>query len=152
MSELEKFDHKICEIQKKFDELQDEARTKELKVTGLNDQLADLTRETELVNSNLKDSAQAKDIRMLENRLDKAVIKYNETQSIKKTYELIAKRLQEERLTFDSHLSNFEKTLRSKRLEAAELETMSRDANHAKEVAKVKSLLSRRNSLDLNSN
>ncbi len=44
---------------------------------------------------------------MLENRLDKAVIKYNEAQSIRKTYELIAKRLQEERLTFDNQKSIF---------------------------------------------
>ena len=74
---------------------------------------------------------------MLENRLDKAVIKYNEAQSIRKTYELIVKRLQEERLTFDNQLANFEKTCRAKKQDAAELEMMSRDANHAKEVAKV---------------
>lgn len=73
---------------------------------------------------------------MLENRLDKAMIKYNETQSIKKTYELIVKRLQEERLTFDNQLSSFEKALRAKKQDAAELELMSRDANHAKDVAK----------------
>jgi hypothetical protein len=54
-----------------------------------------------MVNANMKDSPQAKEIRMLENRLDKAMIKYNETQSIKKTYELIVKRLQEERFTIE---------------------------------------------------
>jgi coiled-coil domain-containing protein 151 len=136
MTELEKFDHKICEIQKKLDELQAEARSKEKKLRGLVDQLSDLTREAEMVNSNKKDSAQAKEIRMIENRLDKAMIKYNETQSIKKTYELIVKRLQEERLTFDNQLTNFEKGQRSKKQDAAELDMMSRDANHAKEVAK----------------
>ena len=36
-------------------------------------------------------------IRMLENRLDKAMIKYNEAQSIRKTYEQIVKRLKEVR-------------------------------------------------------
>ena len=73
---------------------------------------------------------------MLENRLDKAMIKYNEAQSIRKTYELIVKRLQEERLNFDNQLANFEKTIRAKKQDASELEMMSRDANHAKEVAK----------------
>jgi len=34
-------------------------------------------------------------IRMLENRFDKALIKYNEAQSIRKTYEQIVKRLRE---------------------------------------------------------
>lgn len=65
------------------------------------------------------------------------MIKYNEAQSIRKTYEQIMKRLQEERLTFDTQLANFEKTLKSKKMDASQLEMMSRDANHAKEVAKV---------------
>jgi hypothetical protein len=34
-------------------------------------------------------------IRILENRLDKVMIKYNEAQSIRKTYEQIVKRLKE---------------------------------------------------------
>lgn len=137
MTELEKFDQKICEIQKKYDELQAEARTKEAKLRGQMDQLEDIKREADMVHSNFKDSAQAKEIRMLENRLDKAVIKYNEAQSIRKTYELIVKRLQEERLTFDNQLANFERTVRAKKQDSRELEMMSRDANHAKDVAKV---------------
>lgn len=47
------------------------------------------------------------------------------------------KRLQEERLTFDNQLESFERTLKAKKQDALELELMSRDANHAKEVAKV---------------
>ncbi|TPX58773.1 hypothetical protein SpCBS45565_g07915 [Spizellomyces sp. 'palustris'] len=136
MSELEKFDQKICEMHKKFDELQAEARAKEDKLRGMHDQLADLRREAEIVKSNLQDSPQAKEIRMLENRLDKAMIKYNEAQAVRKTYEQIVKRLQEERLTFDNQLANFEKSLKAKKQDASELEMMSRDANHAKEVAK----------------
>ena len=66
------------------------------------------------------------------------MIKYNEAQAVKKTYEQIVKRLQEERLTFDNQLSNFEKTLKVKKSDALELESMSRDATHAKELAKVK--------------
>ena len=42
-----------------------------------------------------------RNIRILENRLDKAMLKYNEAQSIKKTYEVILKRLKEERLSYD---------------------------------------------------
>ena len=60
MSELEKFDHKICESQKKLDELQAEARGKEIKLEKLGDQLTDLKLEAEAVTSNLKDSPQAK--------------------------------------------------------------------------------------------
>lgn len=77
-----------------------------------------------------------KEIAVLENRLDKAMIKYNEAQSIKKTYEQIIKLLQEERVRFDTQLQAFEKTLKTKRQDVQELEVMSRDANHAKEVAR----------------
>lgn len=40
----------------------------------------------------------------MENRLDKAIIKYNEAQSIRKTYEQIVKRLKDERITFDNQV------------------------------------------------
>lgn len=38
----------------------------------------------------------------MENRLDKAMIKFNEAMSIKKTYELIVKRLKEERIGYEN--------------------------------------------------
>ena len=46
---------------------------------------------------NLEENPLTRKIRMLENRLDKAMIKYNEAQSIRKTYEQIVKRLKDER-------------------------------------------------------
>lgn len=45
-------------------------------------------------------------IRILENRLEKALIKFNEAQSIKRTYEQIVRRLREERITFDNQVSS----------------------------------------------
>ena len=73
---------------------------------------------------------------MLENRLDKAMIKYNEAQSIRKTYEEIVKKLKEERLTFDTQLATLDKLLRAKKADVAALEKMYKDANHAKDLAK----------------
>ena len=72
---------------------------------------------------------------MLENRLDKAMIKYNEAQSIKKTYEQIVKRLTEERIGFDNQLAAIERTLQAKEHDYEELLLLSGDATHAKEVA-----------------
>ncbi len=46
-----------------------------------------------------------RNIRVLENRLDKVMIKYNEAQSIQKTYEEVVKRLREERVGYDNQLS-----------------------------------------------
>ena len=69
------------------------------------------------------------------NRLDKAMIKYNEAISIKKTYELIVKRLKEERTGYDSQLSSIEQSLKSKESDFEELLTLSQDANYAKDLA-----------------
>ncbi|KAI9014788.1 hypothetical protein BC832DRAFT_546480 [Gaertneriomyces semiglobifer] len=136
MTELEKFDQKVLELHKKYDELLADVRAKENRIQEMRDQLEDLRREEEMVRSHQQDSPQAREIRSLENRLDKATIKYHEAQAVRKVYEQIVKRLQEERLTFDNQLANFEKALKVKKQDAMELESMSRDANHAKEVAK----------------
>lgn len=74
-------------------------------------------------------------IRVLENRLDKAMIKYNEAQSIRKTYEGIVKRLKEERIGFDNQLAAIERTLKAKERDYEELLLLSHDAYHAKEMA-----------------
>jgi len=72
---------------------------------------------------------------MGENRLDKALIKYNEAQSIRRTYEQIVKRLQEERTGFDAQLAELEETLRAREKDYEELLLLSHDAYHAKEMA-----------------
>jgi len=60
-------------------------------------------------------------IRVLENRLDKAMIKYNEAQSIKTTYEQIVKRLKEERVGFDNQLQALERTFQAKQRDYEEV-------------------------------
>ena len=70
-------------------------------------------------------------IRNLENRLDKAMIKFNEAQSIRKTYDQIVKRLKEERVGFDNQLAALERTLAAKDHDYQELKLLSSDAAHA---------------------
>ena len=53
-------------------------------------------------------------VRLLENKLDKAMIKYNESVSIRKTYEIILKRLREERISYDMQLSEMERIIKEK--------------------------------------
>jgi len=91
--------------------------------------------ELEARRPNQEDSPLTRNIRMLENRLDKAMIKYNEAQSIRKTYEQIVKRLKDERVGFDSQLAALERTLGAKQKDYDELLLLSGDANHAREVA-----------------
>jgi len=63
------------------------------------------------------------------------MIKCNEAQSIRKTYEQISKRLKDERCGFDNQLAAIERTLKSKERDYEELLLLSHDAYHAKEMA-----------------
>ena len=83
----------------------------------------------------MEDNEYTRNIRSLENKLDKAMIKYNEAQSIRKTYEQIVKRLKEERVGFDNQLAAIERTLAAKQRDYEELLLLSGDANHARESA-----------------
>jgi len=99
-----------------------------------------MTEKTADVNSIVSQAAsdntpEMRQIRVLENRLDKAMIKFNEAQSIRKTYEQIVKRLREERVGFDNQLASIEQTLKAKEHDYEELLLLSHDAYHAKEMA-----------------
>eukprot|EP00592_Proboscia_alata_P014183 CAMPEP_0194389822 /NCGR_PEP_ID=MMETSP0174-20130528/106176_1 /TAXON_ID=216777 /ORGANISM="Proboscia alata, Strain PI-D3" /LENGTH=526 /DNA_ID=CAMNT_0039182473 /DNA_START=55 /DNA_END=1636 /DNA_ORIENTATION=- len=81
------------------------------------------------------DTPLARQIRTLENRLDKGMIKYNEAQSIRNTYQHIVKRLKEERISFDNQLAALDRTLHSKQKDYGELMLLGGDASHAREVS-----------------
>lgn len=74
-------------------------------------------------------------IRLLENRLDKVMIKYNEAQSIQQTYDQVVRRLKEERVGYDSQLAAIETCLKGKEHDFEELLLLAHDATHAKEAA-----------------
>lgn len=80
-------------------------------------------------------SPQIRQVRILENRLDKVMLKFNEAQSIRKTYEAIEKRLCEERVGFDNQLATIERTLKAKERDYEELLLLSHNAYHAKEMS-----------------
>lgn len=63
------------------------------------------------------------------------MIKFNEAISIKKTYEIILKRLKEERLAYDKQLEAMEKAIKGKNADFDELLMLSHDANHARSLA-----------------
>ncbi len=77
----------------------------------------------------------SKQIRKLENRLDKAMMQYNEAQGICSTYEHIVRRLKAERIEFDNQLTALERTLESKHRDFEELTLLCGDASHARDVA-----------------
>ena len=86
--------------------LHDECRIKSARSRKILEELKDVVRELELdsMRPHMEDNESTRTIRTLENKLDKAMIKYNEAQSIRKTYEQIVRRLREERVGFDNQV------------------------------------------------
>ena len=95
-----------------YDKMRAESAKRQAELQELKDAFRDL--ELESRKPNTEDSPLTRKIRMLENRLDKSMIKYNEAQAIRKTYEQIVKRLKEERIGFDNQLAAIERTLKAK--------------------------------------
>jgi hypothetical protein len=117
---------------KKLDDLKNHYSSKKKHLITLQDKLNE-------VNDNKfggpEESPLTRTIRILENRLDKVMIKYNEAQSIRKTYEQIVKRLKEERVGYDNQLAAIERSLKGKEHDFEELLLLAHDATHAKELA-----------------
>lgn len=86
---------------RKLDDLKSKTLKKQEHLRGIQDKFNSLSQEQPVLPGAKKDGNELKQIRLLENRLDKAMIKFNEAISIKKTYEIILKRLKEERLAYD---------------------------------------------------
>eukprot|EP01062_Namystynia_karyoxenos_P030568 TRINITY_DN2280_c2_g1_i1.p1 TRINITY_DN2280_c2_g1~~TRINITY_DN2280_c2_g1_i1.p1 ORF type:complete len:516 (+),score=283.55 TRINITY_DN2280_c2_g1_i1:105-1652(+) len=132
--ELQTLDHKINVKRRQLDEVRatHEKFSKQLK--ALESVEVDLMSESQPV---YRDGSPLDlKIRLLEQRLDKSMIKYNEATSIRRTYEQIVRRLKDERIGFDNQLAAIERTLRAKDHDYQELLNMSHDAAHAKDIAR----------------
>lgn len=122
----------LNKARKAHDDLRHRVQSQSALLEELKDEVKDL--ELEAKKPSLEDTPETRKIRMLENRLDKAMIKYNEAQSIRKTYEQIVKRLKEERIGFDNQLAAIERALSAKQHDYEELQLLSADATHAREM------------------
>ncbi len=132
--QVRRMERRTADLRKKYNETHQDVISSQRKLQKIVDGMRDLERDA--VSPHDEDTPMTRHIRMLENRLDKALIKYNEAQSIRRTYEQIVKRLREERIGFDNQLGAVERTLRAKEQDLDELVLMSHDANHAKELSK----------------
>lgn len=123
----------VQNLQRKYDLLKNENQKKREYLDQLEIKKSELSIGATMHSSEA--SPEMRHIRVLENRLDKTMIKYNEAQSIRKTYEAIVKRLKQERMGFDNQLAGIERTLKAKERDYEELLLLSHDAYHAKEMA-----------------
>ena len=76
-------------------------------------------------------------IKMLENKLDKAMIKYNEAMSIRRTYEQILDRLKEERAGYDNQIAAIQKSLKAKQHDFEEFLLLLQDAKQARSYSEI---------------
>jgi chromosome segregation ATPase len=132
-SEQKHVEREIERLRRQYDDLRSRSARSKSQLDGLLDTVRDLDLDSQ--RPHMEDNEHTRRIRALENKLDKAMIKFNEAQSIRKTYEQIVKRLKEERVGFDNQLSAIERTLAAKQRDFDELMLLQGDANHAKEAA-----------------
>lgn len=125
--------HELNLLKNRLDTLKGDIKKGDEDLFLMTEKMADMNSIVSQAKSD--NTPEMRQIRVLENRLDKAMIKYNEAQSIRKTYEQIVKRLKEERVGFDNQLAAIEQTLKAKEHDYEELLLLSHDAYHAKEMA-----------------
>ncbi|XP_060774038.1 coiled-coil domain-containing protein 151 [Neoarius graeffei] len=77
-----------------------------------------------------------KNLRILENRLEKAQLKCQEAEHIMKSYKKLKEHLQEESLTFQSQLDELECEIIQQKQELRDLQEMNNKAHQAKDAAK----------------
>lgn len=93
---IERFDQTVCELYKRLNALQHAKRAREEALANLAAEIFELEVEGEVLAGMPGGvSSEAKTLRQLENRLDKAVIKNNEAKHIRKAYEAIIQKLQD---------------------------------------------------------
>ena len=109
--QVRRMERRVADLRKKYNETHQDVTVSQKNVQKIVDGMRDLERDA--VSPHDEDTPMTRHIRMLENRLEKALIKYNEAQSIRRTYEQIVKRLREERIGFDNQLAAIERTLKA---------------------------------------
>ncbi|KAI8611153.1 hypothetical protein BC830DRAFT_1142378 [Chytriomyces sp. MP71] len=85
----------------------------------------------------------AKQIRVLENRLDKALVKFNKSLAVNKRLRATIDNLRRERLVFDNIYRKFEKELLEQKKQMAEIIEMSNSAYEARDEAQAKIIVLR---------
>ena len=131
--EIGHISREVDRLRKVCDDLRLKSSRYRKNLEDLRDEVRDL--ELDSQRPHMEDNEYTRRIRALENKLDKAMIKYNEAQSIRKTYEQIVRRLKEERVGFDNQLAAIERTLSAKQRDYEELLLLAGDANQAREGA-----------------
>ncbi|KAA3675294.1 uncharacterized protein DEA37_0003017 [Paragonimus westermani] len=129
-------DYRTCDAMKKYNALRHHTVQKEEKIEALKKSYRELQQAIEDGNATTAGTnKEGKRLRELENRLDKAQLKYQEAEHIKRTYIQIKDKLQDEHLTYGHSLDVLEKQIKLANDELAELQIMLNDAVLSRDAA-----------------
>ena len=102
----------------KLDEQRNKTEKKKQKMQVLQDKLIEVRKHLSQPENVLQsEEPLLKQMRILENRLDKLMIKNQEAQSITQTYTVILKKFQEERSDYETQLQQIEKAVQGKQID-----------------------------------
>uniref|UniRef100_A0A3P9APN5 ODAD1 central coiled coil region domain-containing protein n=1 Tax=Esox lucius TaxID=8010 RepID=A0A3P9APN5_ESOLU len=135
---LKVLDQKVCDKMKKLNALKHKTQTFRRRLDDLQMQYQSMKPENRSRDRDAeKANEDAMNLRVLENRLDKARLKCQEAEHIMRGYLKLKAHLQEESLTFQSQLDKLEAEILRERHELKALQVMNSDAHLSKDAAKV---------------
>uniref|UniRef100_A0A0X3P8Y5 ODAD1 central coiled coil region domain-containing protein n=2 Tax=Schistocephalus solidus TaxID=70667 RepID=A0A0X3P8Y5_SCHSO len=132
---LDAMDYRTCDAMKRLNAMKHQSQKKLEHLNDLKRQYCETYATKVRMDNVMKNSEVGKQLRELENRLDKAKLKCQEAEHIQSTYEQIRNRLEEEQLTFPKSLEQMELEIKKSQAEVATLQSMYADAVLAKDAA-----------------
>ncbi|XP_076871442.1 coiled-coil domain-containing protein 151 isoform X4 [Brachyhypopomus gauderio] len=137
-------DQKVCDKMKKLNALKYTTETSRRRLDELHAQYERVrterrgppSKEDTMNEGDSADVLPQKNLRVLENRLEKAQLKCQEAEHIMLSYLKLKQHLQEESLSFQSRLDQLEEEILHQKQELRELQVMNNDAHLAKDSAK----------------
>ena len=131
-------ERKLQNLRRKLDDMKSKTQKRRQQMNNLIERQNEISGGTNLLGSgdlSNDDHPIMKQIRIVGNRLDKVMIKYNEALDMKKTYTLLHTKLADERLTYERQLQQIEGSLKNKSFDMAEMIRLSEQAQKAKDQA-----------------
>ncbi|XP_064180131.1 coiled-coil domain-containing protein 151 [Anguilla rostrata] len=134
---LQILDQKVCDRMKKLNALRHSAETRRRRLEELQQQYDSIQAQAQAPQPDaMRREEDAQNLRVLENRLEKAQLKCQEAEHIMRSYLKLKAHLQDESLTFQSQLDRLEAEILRQRQELQDLQVMKNDANLSKDVAR----------------
>lgn len=130
------FDHKVCDTVKRSNQLNHVTVAKQKKLEDLQTKYNQMVKDAEdAVATDKGDSADAQQMRYLENSYDKVSMKTEEAKQVQRVYLDIKGRFEQEAQGYPTKLDAIEAEIRRTRAELKELKAMQNDAELSKEAS-----------------